>query len=80
MRKLLHAIYGMFKHYQLFDVEKVHALSAAAPTPATCLAEVAWFQVQFALYNRERIYLLIWNGNGTFPNNSAWLVIGWQTV
>ena len=41
MRKLLHAIYGMFKHDQLFAGEKVYALSAAAPTPAACLAEVA---------------------------------------
>jgi transposase len=41
MRKLLHAIYGMFKHDQLFDGEKVYALSAAAHTPATSLAEVA---------------------------------------
>lgn len=29
MRKLLHAIYGMFKHRQPFDGAKVHALSAA---------------------------------------------------
>jgi transposase len=41
MRKLLHATYGMFKHDQLFDGEKVYALSAVAPTPATSLAEVA---------------------------------------
>jgi transposase len=41
MRKLLHAIFGMFKHDRLFDGEKVYALSAAAPTPANCLAEVA---------------------------------------
>jgi transposase len=41
MRKLLHAIFGMFKHDQLFAGEKVYALSVAAPTPATCLAEIA---------------------------------------
>ncbi len=37
MRKLLHAIYGMFKHDQLFDGCKVYAaqqVSAPAPVPA----------------------------------------------
>jgi transposase len=33
MRKLLHAIYGMFKHDQLFDGHKVYA-NSAAPMPA----------------------------------------------
>ena len=33
MRKLLHAIYGMFKHDQLFDGHKVYAL-ATSPAPA----------------------------------------------
>lgn len=33
MRKLLHAIYGMFKHDQLFDGSKVYAL-ANIPSPA----------------------------------------------
>jgi transposase len=41
MRKLLHAIYGMFKHDQLFDGAKAYASSAAALTPAICVAEVA---------------------------------------
>jgi transposase len=30
MRKLLHAIYGMFKHNEIFDGQKVYAASAAA--------------------------------------------------
>ena len=36
MRKLLHAIFGMFKHDQLFDAQKVYAgptASAPAPVP-----------------------------------------------
>ena len=34
MRKLLHAIYGMFKHNQLFDGQKVYAgPNASAPVP-----------------------------------------------
>jgi transposase len=34
MRKLLHAIFGMFKHHQTFDGTKVYALSpTAAPVP-----------------------------------------------
>lgn len=41
MRKLLHAIYGMFKHDQLFDGAKVYASNVAVLTPATCVAEVA---------------------------------------
>jgi hypothetical protein len=27
MRKLLHAIYGMFKHHQTYDGSKIHALT-----------------------------------------------------
>ncbi len=39
MRKLLHAIYGMFKHDQLFDGRKVYALAnASAPAPQEVLA------------------------------------------
>ena len=34
MRKLLHAIYGMFKHGQLFASDKVYAL-AIIPALAT---------------------------------------------
>ncbi len=41
MRKLLHAIYGMFKHDQLFDGAKAYASSASVLTPAICIAEVA---------------------------------------
>jgi len=41
MRKLLHAIYGMFKHDQLFEGQKVYALSATAPAQANCVLEVA---------------------------------------
>jgi transposase len=40
MRKLLHAIYGMFKHDQLFDGEKVYALTSAALAPALANSEV----------------------------------------
>ena len=40
MRKLLHAIYGMFKHGQTFDGAKVYALTPA-PTPALANQEVA---------------------------------------
>jgi len=36
MRKLLHAIFGMFKHHQTFDGSKVYSLlPAIAPDPAT---------------------------------------------
>ncbi|MGD0093254.1 MAG: IS110 family transposase [Planctomycetota bacterium] len=41
MRKLLHAIYGMFKHDQLFDGAKVYASSAAVLAPALSNSEVA---------------------------------------
>ena len=40
MRKLLHAIFGMFKHDQLFDGAKVYALSPA-PSPSLVPQEVA---------------------------------------
>jgi transposase len=41
MRKLLHAIYGMFKHDQLFDNLKVYAApTAAAPAPVPDPKEV----------------------------------------
>jgi transposase len=33
MRKLLHAIFGMFKHDQLFDGDKTYALSSPQPDP-----------------------------------------------
>ena len=35
MRKLLHAIFGMFKHHQLYDGSKVFQLPAQAPTAQT---------------------------------------------
>jgi CHAT domain-containing protein len=35
MRKLLHAIYGMFKHDQIFDGHKVYAAPAASMPPPT---------------------------------------------
>jgi len=43
MRKLLHAIFGMFKHQQPFDGSKVYRLQqeASAPQPAFSTAEVA---------------------------------------
>jgi transposase len=41
MRKLLHAIYGMFKHDQLFDGEKVYTSSNAVLAPALSNSEVA---------------------------------------
>ena len=40
MRKLLHAIFGMFKHDQLFDGAKVYKL-AEAPSPSLAPLEVA---------------------------------------
>jgi len=40
MRKLLHAIFGMFKHNQLFEGEKVYAATATAPTLTPCVVEV----------------------------------------
>jgi transposase len=43
MRKLLHAIYGMFKHEQPFDGAKVYRLAGEAPSPQPTFstAEVA---------------------------------------
>jgi len=35
MRKLLHAIFGMFKHHQLYDGSKLFQLPAQAPTAQT---------------------------------------------
>jgi transposase len=35
MRKLLHALFGMFKHDQTFDGSKVYALAPATPAPVT---------------------------------------------
>ena len=40
MRKLLHAIYGMFKHNQLFDGQKVYNLTRPAQAPTPSIAEV----------------------------------------
>jgi transposase len=44
MRKLLHAIYGMFKHDQLFDGQKVYTLTSPALAPVPSNAEVACSQ------------------------------------
>ena len=44
MRKLLHAIYGMFKHDQLFDGQKVYTLTSPALAPALSNSEVACAQ------------------------------------
>ena len=44
MRKLLHAIYGMFKHDQLFDGQKVYTLTSPALAPALSNSEVACSQ------------------------------------
>jgi transposase len=44
MRKLLHAIYGMFKHDQLFDGQKVYALTSPALAPALSNSEVVCLQ------------------------------------
>jgi transposase len=41
MRKLLHVIFGMFKHDPLFDGAKVYASAAEALTPAASTVEVA---------------------------------------
>jgi len=41
MRKLLHAIFGMFKHDQLFDGAKLYALPAETLPAAACATEVA---------------------------------------
>ncbi|MGH9358832.1 MAG: hypothetical protein ACRD1O_06625, partial [Terriglobia bacterium] len=35
MRKLLHAIFGMFKHHQLYDGSKVFPLPFQADSPST---------------------------------------------
>ena len=40
MRKLLHAIYGMFKHDQLFDGQKVYASNSITLAPPPSLSEV----------------------------------------
>ena len=40
MRKLLHAIFGMFKHHQTFNGDKVYSLASAA-TPEPVPQEVA---------------------------------------
>jgi transposase len=44
MRKLLHATFGMFKHDQLFDGQKVYASSSATPAPAPSNPEVVCSQ------------------------------------
>ena len=44
MRKLLHAIYGMFKHDQLFDGQKVYNLTSPALVPALSDSEVVCSQ------------------------------------
>jgi hypothetical protein len=40
MRKLLHAVFGMFKHDQIFDGSKLYAL-VSATTPALATQEAA---------------------------------------
>ena len=44
MRKLLHAIYGMFKHDQLFDGQKVYAFSSPTLAPTPSNSEVVCLQ------------------------------------
>jgi len=44
LRKLLHAIYGVFKHDQLFDGQKVYASTNATLTPAPSNSEVVCSQ------------------------------------
>lgn len=44
MRKLLHAIFGMFKHHQLFDGAKVYAATSAELAPAPSNPEVVCSQ------------------------------------
>jgi transposase len=44
MRKLLHAIYGMFKHDQLFNGQKVYASTSPALAPTLSNAEVVCLQ------------------------------------
>ena len=41
MRKLLHAIFGMFKHRQAYDGSKIFRLQPQAPQPLLCTTEVA---------------------------------------
>ena len=41
MRKLLHAIFGMFKHRQPYDGSKIFRLQPPAPQPLLCTTEVA---------------------------------------
>lgn len=44
MRKLLHAIYGMFKHDQLFDGQKLYASTSTTLAPPPPLSEVVCAQ------------------------------------
>ena len=44
MRKLLHAIYGMFKHDQPFDGPKVYASTSPALAPTLSNSEVLCLQ------------------------------------
>ena len=44
MRKLLHAIYGMFKHDQLFDGQKVYASTSTTLAPPPSIPEVVCAQ------------------------------------
>ncbi len=44
MRKLLHAIYGMFKHDKLFDGQRVYASTSATLAPAPSNSEVVCSQ------------------------------------
>ena len=41
MRKLLHAIFGMFKHHQPYDGSKIYRLQPQLPQPVLCTMEVA---------------------------------------
>jgi transposase len=41
MRKLLHAIFGMFKHHQPYDGSKIYRLQPQASQPLLCTTEVA---------------------------------------
>ena len=40
MRKLLHAIFGMFKHQQEYDAQKVYTLTGADASATAALDEV----------------------------------------
>jgi transposase len=44
MRKLLHAIYGMFKHDQLFDGQKVYTSTSTTLAPPPSISEVVCAQ------------------------------------